>query len=157
MIPASIMMYSIQLYILNFICYLLQVDGFLPILISSSNNHHNITEILLKVELNIHNPDFNLKFCCVIFVRLYLNCIIYFWILFLCFMPTKRVKYTENVCLYIVWSICFLELFYYVFHNSYKNCVKIKRIWLNAVDIHAKCWIKKSVQPYSVLHLDSTL
>jgi hypothetical protein len=47
--------YSIQLYVIKFVSDLWQVSGFLQILLVSTTNktdHHNITEIFLKVALN---------------------------------------------------------------------------------------------------------
>ena len=47
--------YSIQHYVIKFVSDLRQVGGFLQVLLVSSTNkidHHDITEILLKVALN---------------------------------------------------------------------------------------------------------
>jgi hypothetical protein len=46
--------YLIQHYVIKFVNCLWQVDGFLLVLVSSTNktDRHNITEILLKVALN---------------------------------------------------------------------------------------------------------
>jgi hypothetical protein len=52
--PAHGKVYLIQHYVIKFVCDLRQVDGFLQVLGSSTNktDHHDITEILLKVALS---------------------------------------------------------------------------------------------------------
>ena len=45
--------YSIQHYIMKFVSYLRQVSGFLRVSSTNKTDCHNITEILLKVALNI--------------------------------------------------------------------------------------------------------
>ena len=54
-------MYSIQHYVIKFVSDLPQVGGSLGTLVSSNNktDHHDITEILLKVALNTINQTFN--------------------------------------------------------------------------------------------------
>jgi hypothetical protein len=45
--------------VINFVSDLQQVSGFLWALVCSTNktDHHNITEILLKMELKHHDPN----------------------------------------------------------------------------------------------------
>jgi hypothetical protein len=49
----------IQYYVIIFVSDLWQVDGFLRVSFTNKTNHHNITEIVLKVALNTinHKPD----------------------------------------------------------------------------------------------------
>ena len=57
--PAHGEVYSIQHYVIKFVSNLRQVGGFcLGTLVSSTNktDHHDITEILLKVALNTIKP-----------------------------------------------------------------------------------------------------
>ena len=52
--------YNILLYVIKFISYLRQVDGFLPVLLVSSTNKidlHDIAEKLLKVALSTINQN----------------------------------------------------------------------------------------------------
>ena len=52
--------YYILLYVIKFISYLRQVDGFLPVLLVSSTNKidlHDIAEKLLKVALSTIKPN----------------------------------------------------------------------------------------------------
>jgi hypothetical protein len=52
--------YNILLYVIKFISYLRQVDGFLPVLLVSSTNKidlHDIAEKLLKVALSTIKPN----------------------------------------------------------------------------------------------------
>jgi hypothetical protein len=50
--------YSIHHYVMQFVCDLRQVGGFLrvhPVSSTNKSDHHDITEILLKVALNTIN------------------------------------------------------------------------------------------------------
>jgi hypothetical protein len=63
---------SIQHYVIKFVSYLRQVGGFLRVLRSSNNkiDRHDITEILLKVGLNM-------KFSANLFET---NMVFFFWL-----------------------------------------------------------------------------
>ena len=63
---------SIQHYVIKFVSYLRQVGGFLRVLRSSTNkiDRHDITEILLKVGLNM-------KFSANLFET---NMVFFFWL-----------------------------------------------------------------------------
>ena len=63
---------SIQHYVIKFVSYLQQVGGFLRVLRSSTNkiDRHDITEILLKVGLNM-------KFSANLFET---NMVFFFWL-----------------------------------------------------------------------------
>ena len=68
--PAHGEVYSIQHYVIKFVSDLQKVGGFLRVLPSSSTNktdHHDITEILLKVALNTINLSLTVNLY--IFVR----------------------------------------------------------------------------------------
>ena len=50
--PANGEVYSIQHYVIKFVSDLRQVGGFLGVSSTNKTDRHDITEILLKVELN---------------------------------------------------------------------------------------------------------
>ena len=57
--------YSIQHYVIKFVSYLRQVGGFslcAPVSSTNKAGHHDITEILLKVTLNINTLTYMCKY-----------------------------------------------------------------------------------------------
>jgi hypothetical protein len=55
-------MYSILHYVVKFVSYSQQVGGFFPVSSTNKTDHHDITDILLKVALNsINQPIHWLK------------------------------------------------------------------------------------------------